>query len=233
VTRPELARIIDLTHVLEAGAITYPGLPGPEIGDHLSWEDSRASYSPGTEFQIGRISMVANTGTYLDSPAHRYRDGADLAALPLDRVAALAGLVVGIVDGTGPGVDRAALERHDVAGRAVLVHTGWSRHWRTPQYGDPAAPYLTRAAAQWLVDSDAALVGIDSVNIDSRNDGERPAHTLLLGAGIPVLEHLTGLDRLPQQGFTLHAAPVPVRGMGTFPVRAYAVLDGPSGAPAG
>jgi kynurenine formamidase len=225
--------IVDLTHVLEDGAITYPGLPGPEISDHLSWEDSRARYAPGTEFQIGRISMVANTGTYLDSPAHRYRDGADLAALPLERVAALPGLVVGAVDAAGPKVDRADLERHEVAGRAVLVRTGWDRHWRTPQYGGPDAPYLTRGAAQWLVEHGAALVGIDSVNMDSTSDGQRPVHTLLLAAGIPVLEHLTGLDRLPQHGFALHAAPVPVRGMGTFPVRAYAVLDGHRGAVTG
>jgi kynurenine formamidase len=223
-TQPDL---VDLTHPVEDGMVTYPGLPGPEIGDHLSYEDSHTRYAAGTEFQIGRISMVSNTGTYLDAPAHRHRHGDDLAALPLDRVAALPGVVV---DATGRvAVDRSALEQYAVepfavAGHAVLVRTGWDRHWRTDGYGGPGAPYLTRDAAEWLVDQGATLVGIDSVNIDSTDDGERPVHTLLLAAGIPVLEHLTHLDRLPPRGFRLHAAPVPVRGMGTFPVRAYAVV---------
>jgi kynurenine formamidase len=216
-------RMVDLTHVLEDGMVTYPGLPSPRITDFLSWEESGARYAPGTQFQIGRIDMIANTGTYLDSPAHRHRGAADLADLPLERVAALPGVVVDATRG-GPGVDRTVFEPHDVAGHAVLVRTGWDRNWRTEAYGGGDAPYLTRAAAQWLVDHGAALVGIDSLNIDSAADGERPVHTLLLGLGIPVLEHLTQLDRLPTTGFELHAAPVPVRGMGTFPVRAYAVL---------
>jgi len=221
-TQPDL---VDLTHPVEHGMVTYPGLPGPEIGDHLSYEDSHGRYAEGTEFQIGRITMVSNTGTYLDAPAHRHRGADDLAGLPLERVAALPGLVV---DATGTrSVDLAVLEPYEVAGHAVLVRTGWDRHWRTDAYGDPSAPHLTGDAAQWLVEQGATLVGIDSVNIDSTSDGERPVHTLLLAAGIPVLEHLTHLDRLPPRGFHLHAAPVPVRGMGTFPVRAYAVVGGP------
>jgi arylformamidase len=222
-TRADTPRLVDLTHVLEDGMVTYPGLPSPQISDFLSWEDSGSRYAPGTEFQIGRIDMIANTGTYLDSPAHRHRGAADLADLPLERVAALPGLVVDAT-GAGPGVDRGVFDSLDVTGRAVLVRTGWDRHWRKDAYGAADAPYLTRDAAQWLVDHGVALVGIDSLNIDSAKDGERPVHTLLLGLGIPVLEHLTHLDRLPTHGFELHAAPVPVRGMGTFPVRAYAVL---------
>ncbi len=219
------ARLVDLTHVLEDGMVTYPGLPGPAITDFLSWEDSAARYAPGTEFQIGRIDMIANTGTYLDAPAHRHRGSADLADLPLERVAALPGLVVDATRG-GPGIAPAVFDGLDVEGHAVLVRTGWDRHWRDEAYGGPDAPFLTRGSAQWLVDHGVALVGIDSLNIDSARDGERPVHTLLLGLGIPVLEHLTRLDHLPIAGFELHAAPVPVRGMGTFPVRAYAVLRG-------
>jgi kynurenine formamidase len=215
--------LVDLTHPLQDGLITYPGLPGPEVSDHLSYDDSHGRYAEGTEFQIGRISMVSNTGTYLDSPAHRYRGAQDLAALPLELVADVPGLVVVATGVASVGPD--LLEAYEVRDHAVLVHTGWDRHFGTAEYGSADAPHLTRAAAEWLVAQGATLVGIDSVNIDSILDGERPVHTVLLRSGIPVLEHLTGLDRLPHNGFRLHAAPVPVRGMGTFPVRAYAVLD--------
>ena len=207
--------------------VTYPGLPGPTLGVHLSRADSVAHYAPGTTFEMATISMVGNTGTYLDAPWHRYADGVDLAGLPLERTAALAGLVVDVTGSAQRAVDAAALAAFDVAGRAVLVRTGWDRHWRSPGYGVDA-PYLTGAAARLLVERGAALVGIDSVNIDDSgpsSGGERPAHTALLGAGIGVLEHLTGLEALPTEGFRLHAAPVPVRRFGTFPVRAYAVLD--------
>lgn len=220
---PGTARLIDLTHPVEDGMVTYPGLPGPRLGVHLSRADSRARYAPGTEFEIGRITMVANTGTYLDAPAHRFADGADLAGLPLDRTAALPGTVIDVRDSPRRAVDAAALAGSELSGRAVLIRTGWDRHWRTPEYGT-GAPFLTAAAADLLVGAGAALVGIDSVNLDDVGDGHRPAHTVLLAAGIPVLEHLTGLGALPAGGFTLHAAAVPVRGMGTFPVRAYAVL---------
>ncbi|MGL5809325.1 MAG: cyclase family protein [Nocardioides sp.] len=221
-------RLIDLTHVVEAGMTTYPGLPGPALDAHLSREESAQYYAPGTRFEIGRIEMVGNTGTYLDSPWHRYADGTDLAGLPLDRVAAVPGVVVEMTALNDRRIDVEQLAGLPAAGRAILLHTGWDRHWRTPAYGVDA-PYLAADGAQLLADAGATLVGIDSVNIDDAgpsSNGERPAHSILLAAGIPVLEHLTGLDRLPATGFELHAAPVPVRGFGTFPVRAYAVLTG-------
>lgn len=215
-------RLADLSHVVEHGTVTYPGLPGPVIGDHLSREASRERYAPGTEFQIGRIEMVANTGTYLDTPFHRYPDGHDLADLALESVAGLPGVVV---DAAGPAIDAdqfAALDA-DFTGRAVVVRTGWSRHWGTPAYGGADHPYLTAATADLLVRARPALVGIDSVNIDGTAGGERPVHTRLLGAGIYVLEHLTGLEQLDAPDWELFAVPVKVRGMGTFPVRAFAL----------
>ncbi|GIJ72160.1 cyclase family protein [Virgisporangium ochraceum] len=216
-------RLVDLSHVITAGMTTYPGLPGPEITPHLTREASRGHYAPGTEFAIDRISMVGNTGTYLDSPFHRYADGADLAGLPLDAVADLPTVVVRLTGSGGRGIGPHAVAPFDVAGAAVLLHTGWDRHWGTDAYG-PGAPYLTAAGATALVDRGARLVGIDSVNIDDTDGTERPAHSILLAAGVPVLEHLTGLDRLPVTGARLHTAPPRVAGFGTFPVRAYAVL---------
>ncbi|WP_436498001.1 cyclase family protein [Actinokineospora sp. HUAS TT18] len=217
-------RLVELSHRVEHGMATLPGVPGPEIGDYLTREASREVYGPGTEFHIGTISMVANTGTYVDSPAHRYDGRADLAGLPLSSVADLDGIVVRVAGDGLRAVDKAALLPFDVAGRAVLIHTGWDAHWRTPAYFE-GHPYLTADAAAWLAEQGAALVGIDSLNIDSTDDPLRPAHTALLGAGIPVAEHLRGLEQLPPSGFRFHAAPVPVVGLGTFPVRAYAVLD--------
>jgi len=217
-------RLVELNHVITAGMTTYPGLPGPEITPHLTRADSRGRYAPGTEFAIDRISMVGNTGTYLDSPFHRYADGADLAGVPLDAVADLPVVLVRLTGSTEPGVSAAALAPYDVAGAAVLLHTGWDRHWGTDAYGGTDAPYLTEDGARALVAAGAGLVGIDSVNIDSTAGDARPAHSILLAAGIPVLEHLTGLDQLPPTGARLHAAPPRVRDFGTFPVRAYAVL---------
>ena len=216
-----MGRLVDLSHVVEAGMTTYPGLPGPMISDHLSWEASRARYAPGTEFHIARVDMVANTGTYLDTPAHRFPDGFDLAELPLERAADLPGVCVRAAGAIEPE----AVAVLDVAGKAVLFATGWDRHWRTDRYGDSGHPYLTRGAAAALVEGGAALVGIDSVNIDDTRDGSRPAHTLLLGAGIPIVEHLTGLDAVVGATFRFFAVPVKVRGVGTFPVRAFAALD--------
>jgi kynurenine formamidase len=204
--------------------VTYPGLPAPIIRDHLSRDASQARYAPGTEFQIGRIDMVANTGTYVDAPFHRYAGGADLAGLPLDVLADLDGLVVRHRSGGSPAIDRDTFAGIDPRGRAVLVHTGWDRHWGTATYGAGGHPYLTRGAAELLVQGGARLVGIDSLNIDDATDGTRPVHTLLLGAGIPVVEHLTGLERLPDTGFRFFAVPPKVRGMGSFPVRAFAVV---------
>jgi arylformamidase len=212
-------RIVDLSHTIEAGMTTYPGLPGPAITDHLSREASRDRYASGTEFQIGRIDMVANTGTYLDTPFHRFPDGSDLAELPLEAVAGLPGVVV---EAIGPGIGPEAFDGLDLGGAAVLFRTGWSRHWRTPEYGAGGHPHLTAAAVDRLVALGPSLVGIDSVNIDGTADGERPAHTGLLGAGIYVLEHLTALDQLDTPGFEVFAVPAKVRGLGTFPVRAFA-----------
>ncbi|WP_173081390.1 cyclase family protein [Phytohabitans rumicis] len=220
---PGPRRLVELSHVITAGMTTYPGLPGPEITPHLTFADSRARYAPGTEFTIGRISMVGNTGTYLDSPYHRYAGGTDLAGLPLDAIADLPAVVVRLAGGTERGIGPKALAPYDVAGAAVLLHTGWDRHWGTPEYGVDA-PFLTEEGANALVDAGARLVGIDAVNIDSTDGGERPAHSILLAAGVPVLEHLTGLDQVPVTGARLHAAPPRVRDFGTFPVRAYAVL---------
>jgi arylformamidase len=221
------ARLVDLSHVIEHGMITYRGLPAPIVCDYLSRADSRAHYAHGTEFQIGRIDMVANTGTYVDSPFHRFADGIDLADLPLSSVAALDGVVARVVQRRDRAVSRAvlhdALGDTDVRGKAVLVHTGWAAHWRTDAYFE-GHPYLTRDAAEWLAGAGAALVGIDSFNIDDVDDGTRPVHTTLLGAGIPIAEHLRGLEQLPLAGFRFSAVPVKVRAMGTFPVRAWALV---------
>jgi kynurenine formamidase len=220
--RPGPRRLIELSHQIHHGMVTYPGLPGPELSDYLPREASPARYGPGTEFHIGRISMVANTGTYLDSPFHRFAGATDVAGLPLGSVADLDGIVVRIEPGRR-AIDHDALAAYEVGGRAVLVHTGWDRHWGTERYGT-GSPFLTAAAAEWLVEQQAGLVGIDSVNIDDPSGQARPVHTALLAAGIPILEHLCGLDQLPPSGFRFHAPPPPVVGIGTFPVRAYAVL---------
>jgi arylformamidase len=216
-----MARIVDLSHSIEAGLVTYPGLPAPEFGDHLSREASRSHYAPGTEFHIGRISMVGNTGTYLDTPFHRYPDGADLAGTPLDRMAGLDGVVV---DAVGePSMDAERFRGSRLAGRAVLVRTDWSRNWGSDAYFS-GHPYLTAVAAAFLLEQGVALVGIDSLNIDGTATGERPVHSALLAAGVPIVEHLCRLDQLPAEGFRFHAAPPAVVGMGSFPVRAYAVI---------
>jgi kynurenine formamidase len=221
--RSSRRRIVELSHVIRHGMITYPGLPGPEIGDHLTFEASRSHYAPGTEFHIARISMVANTGTYLDTPAHRFADGKDLASVPLDRLSDLDALLVRVVGSEVRAIDRVVLVPFDVRGRAVLIHTGWARHWGTDAYGT-GHPFLTANAAEWLADQGAALVGIDSLNIDDTADASRPAHSTLLARGIPIVEHLRGLEQLPPSGFRFHAAPPLVAGMGTFPVRAHAVI---------
>jgi len=200
---------------------TYPGLPGPIICDYLSREASRAKYAPGVEFQIGKIEMVANTGTYVDSPFHRYPDGKDLNGLPLERLADLDTVVIRA--GAKPAVDRDAFVGHTVRGRAVLVHTGWDRHWGTGRYLS-GNPFLTADAAAYLADEGAALVGIDSLNIDDLGDLARPVHSTLLAAEIPIAEHLRGLEQLPSTGARFFAVPPKVVGFGTFPVRAFAVV---------
>jgi len=214
---------IDLSHVVEDGMTTYPGLPVPVISDVLTREASRERYAPGTEFHIGQIAMCANTGTYVDSPFHRYADGADLAALALDRLADLDAVVVDVTDAPDRAIGAEQLVPFDLRGAAVLIRTDWSRHWRTDAYFS-GHPFLTQAAADHLVSVGARLVGIDSLNIDSTDTGERPVHTTLLAAGIPICEHLTNLGALPASGVRFSAVPVMVAAMGTFPVRAYAVL---------
>jgi len=214
-------RLIDLSHTIEAGMITYKGLPAPLVCDHLSREASRANYDAGTEFQIGRIEMVGNTGTYLDTPFHRYADGEDLGDVGLDRVAALPGIVVRAPD--VQAVDAGRFSELDLRGKAVLVHTGWARHWRTDAYFEDH-PFLTEAAAAFLVEAGAALVGIDSHNIDDTRTRSRPVHTVLLGAGVPICEHMRGLELLPDDGFRFTAAPPKVKAFGTFPVRAFAEI---------
>jgi arylformamidase len=216
-------RLVDLSHTVEHGLVTYRGLPAPVVCDFLSREASRAVYAPGTEFHIGRIDMVANTGTYVDAPFHRFAAGKDLADLPLTSLAELPAVVLRPDLGAGRAIDARALGHPDVAGRAVLVHTGWCRHWATDRYFE-GHPHLTADAARWLRDHGAVLVGIDSLNVDGTDDGERPVHTILLGADIPVCEHLCGLDPLPAAGFRFSAVPVKVRAFGTFPVRAYAAV---------
>jgi arylformamidase len=219
-------RIADLSHAIEDGMITYQGLPAPIICDYLSREQSRANYAEGTEFQIGKIELVSNTGTYLDSPFHRFADGRDLSELDLSiltNLDAVCAHLTGMAGQAGRAIGHSALGALEVRGRAVLVHTGWDAHWRTDQYFE-GHPFLTEDAALWLRDAGAVLVGIDSYNIDDTADGRRPVHTTLLGAGIPIVEHMTGLGQLPAEGFRFSAVPPKVKGMGTFPVRAHAIL---------
>ena len=204
--------------------ITYKGLPSPVISDHLSRADSKSHYEEGTEFHIGKIEMVANTGTYLDSPFHRYADGADLAALDLYSLANVDGVVVRFVDVGKREIDEGLVRGLHVKGKAVLFQTNWDLHWRTEQYWSGKHPFLSTAAAQYLADSGAALVGIDSYNIDNTEGGSRPAHSILLRQNIPIVEHLCGLRDLPEKGFRFFAVPVKVRNFGTFPVRAFAIV---------
>ncbi len=217
-------KLLELSHTIEDGMITYKGLPAPLICDHLSRLQSRQMYAAGTEFQIGKITLVANTGTYIDSPFHRFADGVDIAGLQLESITELQGVVVRAVGMSGRAISREAFESADIAGKAVLVQTGWSAHWRTDQYFE-GHPFLTRSAAEYLQQAGAALVGIDSFNIDDLGDLHRPVHTILLGAGIPIVEHMRGLEQLPAAGFRFSAVPPKIKGMGTFPVRAYATVN--------
>jgi kynurenine formamidase len=216
--------LIDVCHTVEDGMVTYKGLPAPIITEHLTREESRNYYSAGTEFQIGRIEMVANTGTYLDSPFHRYADGTDLAGLDLYSLANLQGIVVRSVDAAERAISAASLAGLDPKGKAVLFHTGWDRRWRTAEYSDGTHPFLTADGAEYLAERGAALVGIDSYNIDDTDDRGRPAHSILLSHGIPIVEHLCRLSELPDAGFKFFAVPVKVKGFGTFPVRAFGIV---------
>jgi arylformamidase len=218
-------RLVELSHVIRAGMVTYPGLPAPQITPYLTREASRSRYSPGTEFAIDTITLVGNTGTYLDAPYHRFPGGADLGGVELASTADLPAVVVRVSGAGQPGIDVGALAGLDVRGAAVLLHTGDDILFGTPAYAS-GGHFLTRDGAAWLADHDAALVGIDALNIDNTADGERPAHTHLLAAGIPVVEHLTGLEQLPPAGARFTAVPLRIAGLGTIPVRAFARLPG-------
>jgi arylformamidase len=218
-----MPRLVDLSHAVEHGMVTYRGLPAPVICDYLSREASKAIYASGTEFHIGRIDMVANTGTYVDAPFHRYADGKDLAALPLESVAELDAVVVRCTGLAERAIGEALFRNIDLRGKAVLFHTGWDRHWRTDQYFE-GHPFLTHGAALELRARGARLVGIDSLNIDDTADQSRPVHSVLLRADIPIAEHLCNLGALPDTGCRFSAVPVKVVNFGTFPVRAYAVV---------
>jgi arylformamidase len=216
--------LVDLSHPIRDGLVTYPGLPAPTITPHLTREASREKYAPGTEFALDLITMIGNTGTYLDSPYHRYAEGGDLASLELETLVGVPAEVFRLTDAASRGIPAEVFFDRELAGTAVLLHTGWSRHFGAPEYAH-GAPFLTEAGARHLVEAGVAIVGIDSLNIDdTESGGERPAHSLLLAAGVHVVEHLTALDRVPVRGARFTAVPPRVEGFGTFPVRAFAEL---------
>jgi arylformamidase len=215
---------IDLSHVIEAGMVTYKGLPAPVICDYWSREASAENYDDGSSFHIGRLDMVANTGTYIDSPFHRFADGTDLAGLDLTGLAAVPGIVIHAPWQNGLAIDEDVFEGHDIRGKAVLIHTGWDAHWRTDAYFT-GHPYLTPEAALRMVTHNVEIVGIDSYNIDNTAVRTRPVHTTLLGAHTPIVEHMTNLAALPDTGFRFYAVPPKIRNFGTFPVRAFARLN--------
>jgi kynurenine formamidase len=217
-------RFIEVSHTVEAGMQTYPGLPEPRVDVVLDYDESRERYAGGTEFYIASLHLCGNTGTYVDSPVHRFRGGADLAALPLTRLAHVPVEVIDATDRPQRGVGPDALRGRNLSGKAALFHTEWSRHWRTEQYFEPN-PFLTADCCRALLDGGAVFAGIDSLNIDDTADLTRPAHTILLGAGVPVCEHMTNLASIPAAGGFLHAVPIAWQGGATFPVRAYVMAD--------
>lgn len=214
--------LIDLSHSIADGLLTYPGLPAPSVSDFMGYEESRSHYAQGTEFRIGKIELVGNTGTYVDAPSHRFRGGRDLGSIGLDEVADLPGIVVHVDIDRGRAIDRDPFEGLSVEGKAVLVHTGWSKHFGNEAYFE-GHPFLTEQAAMFLVEQGAALVGIDSLNIDDTEDGRRPVHTILLRNEVPVVEHLTHLESLPDDAFRFFAVPPKIKGLDSFPVRAFAL----------
>jgi kynurenine formamidase len=222
-TSPEKTSFVDLSHTIEHGLITYKGLPAPIVCDYLSREQSRTVYAPGTEFQIGKIEMVTNTGTYLDCPFHRYPDGKDTAQIELANLANIPGIVIRVRDIGSRAIDKAYFTNKELRGRAVLVDTGWDQHWKTDRYF-AGHPYLTEDAAQYLQTCGAKLVGIDSLNIDNTDGKTRPVHSILLAQEILIVEHLCNLQSLPEEGFTFTAVPPKFHGVGTFPVRAFAQI---------
>jgi arylformamidase len=216
--------IVDLSHTIENGLITYKGLPAPVICDYLSREDSKKFYEEGTQFQIGRIDMVANTGTYLDCPFHRFEHGKDLSEIMLERLVDLEGAIFHVDHRETLTIEPAHFGNMALKNRAVLIHTGWDIHWNTDRYYTDH-PFVTKEAATYLRDSGALLVGIDSHNIDDTSGKSRPAHTLLLGAEILIVEHLCNLGTLSGKSFTFSAVPPKFKGVGTFPVRAMAKVS--------
>jgi len=218
-----MKKLLDLSHTIEDGLVTYKGLPAPIICDYLSREDSKKHYAEGTTFQIGKIEMCSNTGTYIDSPFHRYEDGKDLSQLTLESLASLEGVKVVIDEGV-TAIDKDTFVDLDVYGKAVLVQTGWSRNWNTEKYFE-GHPFLTEQAALYLRKHEVKLVGIDSLNIDDIRGKERPVHSTLLGAEILIVEHMCNLNSVPISGFTFYAVPVRVKGFGTFPVRAFVEIE--------
>ncbi len=215
-------KFIDVSHVVEDGMLTYKGLPAPRICEYLSREASKQQYAEGTTFQIGKIDMVANTGTYIDAPFHRYAEGQDLSELDLTAVANLEGVVFR-ADPATRAIQPDLFSGAELQGKAVIIHTGWAKYWRTDVYFE-GHPFLTKKSARFLAASHAALVGIDSLNIDNTADDSRPVHSILLGAGIPILEHLCNLEALPDRGFRFFAVPVKAKGLGSFPVRAFGLI---------
>jgi kynurenine formamidase len=215
-------QLIDLSHSIEHGMITYKGLPAPLVCDFLSREDSKSRYAPGTEFQIGKIEMVTNTGTYLDCPFHRYADGKDLSQIHLEKLAELDGVLIDAENNLS--IDKKFFEGKELAGKAVIVSTGWSNHWRTDTYFENH-PFLTEDAAHYLVEQKVKLVGIDSHNIDDTRTNARPVHSALLKNEILIVEHMTNLHRLKGKSFIFNAVPPKFVGVGTFPVRAFAKVD--------
>ena len=220
-----MSQYVDLSHTIEDGIVTYRGLPAPIICDYLSREDSRKLYAEGTKFQIGKIEMVANTGTYIDCPSHRYRDGKDLSQVPIDAFVDLEGIVITVPYAQSLAIGKQYFAEHNLRGKAVLVHTGWDTFWNTNNYYQNH-PYLTAEAAAFLRDSEVKLVGIDAHNIDDTKGNERPVHTILLGADILIVEHLCHLGQLPPKDFHFSALPPKFKGVGTFPVRAMARING-------
>ncbi len=217
-----MSRFVEVSHPVTAGMKTYPGLPEPSVEVNMDYEASHERYQGQAEFFIASLHLCGNTGTYVDSPVHRYRGGVDLAGLPLERLADLETVVVDCSGGER-AIDAGALAAVEMRYRAVLVRTDFSRHWGTPSYFSEPNPFLTADACEMLVRQGALFVGIDSLNIDDTGNPARPAHTILLGAGIPVCEHMTNLEAVPASGGRLHAAPIAWVGGASFPVRAYVI----------
>jgi arylformamidase len=218
-----LFQLIDLSHTIENGLITYKGLPAPVICDYLSREDSKKFYEEGTSFQIGKIEMVSNTGTYIDCPFHRFEHGNDLNDTPLEQFAELTGIIFRVPFRERLSIDADLFDNFEIENKAVLIHTGWDSHWNTEKYYSDH-PFLTENAARCLRDRKACLVGIDSHNIDDTRGNSRPVHTILLGNGILIVEHLCNLSSIPDEDFIFSAIPPKLKGVGTFPVRAMARL---------